>query len=86
MDYASSVGTDGTVYLVRSGSKCGQDVRLRAISPLGVDSLLVLFGAGVDVIGTSVNSTGTSDEVLYSKYRCSAGTSHADLYRVTNPL
>jgi hypothetical protein len=87
MDYASSVGTDGTVYLVRSGNtKCGVGVRLRAISPLGVDSLLVEFSPGVDVIETSTHSTGMSDEVLYGKYRCSAGSSHADLYQVTNPI
>jgi hypothetical protein len=88
MDYASSVGTDGTVYLVRSSNtpKCGNGARLRAISPLGVDSLLVEFSPGVDLTETSAHSTGTSDEVLYSKYRCSAGTSHADLYQVTNPI
>lgn len=86
LDYAGSVGTDGTVYLVRSGPKCGQEVRLRAISPLGVDTLLVQFAAGVDVTETSTHSTGTSDEVLYGKYKCSAGSSHTDLYRVTNPV
>ena len=86
LDYASSVGTDGTVYLIRSGSACGAGVRLRAISPTGDDTLLVQFSSGVDVTETDVHSTGTSDEVLYGKYRCSAGSSHADLYQVTNPI
>ena len=86
LDYDSSVGSDGTVYLVRSGHGCGLGTRLRAISPGGVDTLLVEFSPGVEVWSTHTYSTGTSDDVYYSKYRCSAGSSHADLYKVTNPI
>jgi hypothetical protein len=35
---------------------------------------------------TAPSISCTSDEVLYGKYRCSAGSSHADLYQVTNPI
>ena len=86
LDYDSSVGSDGTVYLVRSGHGCGLGTRLRAISPGGGDTLLVEFSPGVEVWSTHTYSTGTSDDVYYSKYRCSAGSSHADLYKVTNPI
>ncbi len=86
VDYAASVGSDGTVYLARSGQGCGLGVRLRAISPLGVDTPLVQFSSGVDIWSTSAYSTGTSDDVLYSKYRCKSGSASADLYKVTNPI
>jgi hypothetical protein len=87
LDYDSSVGSDGTVYLVRSGHGCGLGTRLRAISPGTLtDTLLVQFSPGVEVWSTRTWSSGTSDDVYYSKYRCSAGSSHADLYKVTNPI
>jgi hypothetical protein len=86
MDYASSVGNDGTIYLIRSGHACGEGVRLRAVSPGGVDTLLVQFSPGVDITETSAHSTGTADEVLYGRYHCKTGSAKADLYQVTNPI
>jgi hypothetical protein len=86
LHYASSVGSDGTVYLARSGHGCGLGTRLRSVSAAGVDSVLVEFSSGVEAWSTSAHSTGTSDDVYYSRYRCSAGALHADLYKVTNPI
>ncbi len=84
VDYASSVGSDGTVFYARSGTACGAAVRLRSYTLGGVDSLLVEFKNGVDVQSTNTYSGTTADEVYYSKYTCRVF--HADLYKVSSPL
>ncbi len=84
VDYASSVGSDGTVFYARSGTACGAAVRLRSYTLGGVDSLLVEFKNGVDVQSTNTYSGTTSDDVYYSKYTCKVF--RADLYKVSSPL
>jgi hypothetical protein len=84
VDYASSVGADGTVFFARSGHGCGASVRLRSYTLGGADSLLVAFQNGIDVNSTNTYSGATADDVYYSKYRCRAST--YDLYKVSSPL
>ena len=84
VDYAASVGSDGTVFYARSGRACGAAVRLRSYTLAGADSLLVEFKNGVDVQSTNTYSGTTADEVYYSKYTCKVF--HADLYKVSSPL
>ena len=80
VDYASSVGSDGTVFYARSGAA----VRLRSYTLGGVDALLVEFKNGVDVQSTNTYSGTRADEVYYSKYICRVF--HGDVYWVSSPL
>ena len=84
LDYASSVGADGTVFYARSGPDCGASARLRSYSLGGIDSLLVEFKPGVDVNSTTAYSGTTSDDVYYSKVVCSRN--QYDLFKVSSPL
>ena len=84
VDYASSVGADGTVFYARSGPHCGAGVRLRSRSLDGIDSLLVEFKPGIDVNSTNTYSGTTSDDVYYSKVSCSRN--QYDLFKVSSPL
>jgi hypothetical protein len=84
VDYASSVGADGTVFFARSGPACGAEVRLRSYTLGGVDTLMVMFKRGVDVWSTNTYSGTTADDVYYSKYPCARF--QADLYKVSSPL
>ena len=84
VDYASSVGADGTVFYARSGRNCGASVRLRAYTLAGADSLLVEFKDGVDVLSSNTYSGTTADDVYYAKFPCKSG--QTDLYKISSPL
>ena len=85
----SSIASDGTVYYTESTAapqifSCGQQARLVEQPPGSAPPKVIRsFSRGIDAFSTSVDDTGPSTVVLYTRVNCR--TSATDVYKVTVP-
>jgi hypothetical protein len=80
---AASVNPAGTVYLGRSGMRCGKNAVLRKQPLVGAATTLVNFADGHDIYSTYALDNGdTTTDVYYDPWRC--GT-QANVVKLTDP-
>ena len=70
--YGSSIGEDGTLYYVRSGSGCGANVRLMRTDGGGTQ-LLVDLPDRRDIFTTYASDEGLQTQVYYDRVGCGSG-------------
>jgi hypothetical protein len=86
--YAGAVTPTGAVYLVRSGPRCGEKVKIvrydEARSDPALGTVVAALPSGVDIAFAfaRVNAVGSVD-VFYDRVNCSTG--RFDIYKVTDP-
>jgi hypothetical protein len=86
--YAGAVTSTGAVYLVRSGPKCGQQVRIVRYDParsdpqLGTIRALLPQGYDIAISHARENPNGSVD-VFYDRVNCSTGK--FNIIKVTDP-
>jgi hypothetical protein len=86
--YAGAVTSAGAVYLVRSGPRCGEKVKIVRYDTARSDpSLGTVVGAlpsGFDIVfAFARENVGGSVDVFYDRVNCSTG--RFDIYKVTDP-
>jgi hypothetical protein len=84
--FGSSVASDGTVYLVRSGPGCGNGVRIVRFrtgdGPYG--RIVARLREGRDMLSTyAAEQPGGSVEVFYDRIICR--TKQTDIFKITDP-
>ncbi len=83
-EYAPSVSTDGTVYYMHSGRKCGEAVKLVKKAIGQPETILNTFNPGIDVPDTNATADATSGTDVYiQRLNCKANTD--DVFRVVDP-
>jgi hypothetical protein len=86
--YAGAVTATGAVYLVRSGPRCGERVRIVRYDPARPDpqfgTIVAALPRGIDVAiaHAQANADGSVD-VFYDRVNCNTG--RFDIYKVTDP-
>jgi hypothetical protein len=80
--YAASVTSAGTVYLARSGSKCGSSVRLMRYPDGGPASRLLRFPLGVDLRFTYALDTSGGAVLFHDRVKCKPDA--WDVYKVND--
>jgi Tol biopolymer transport system component len=82
--YASAVTPDGTVYLTRSGRRCGQSVRLvrYGASDPPTGTVIASLPAGRDLASTFARVNPSSTDLFYDRGTCSP--IRMDIYKVTD--
>jgi Tol biopolymer transport system component len=87
--YAPSVTSTGTTYLVHSGSACGQSVELVRVPLGGAETPITPAANGHDIDSTYVDDSAgpTNVPVLYSRGVCNASgfVVKNDIYKVVDP-
>ena len=86
--YAGVVSPDGAVYLVRSGPRCGERVRIVRYDAARADGTYGTIVAGLpsgrDIAFAFLREQfGGARDVLYDRVNCSTG--RFDVYKVTDP-
>jgi hypothetical protein len=86
--YAGAVTSTGAVYLVRSGPKCGQQVRIVRYDPAVPDpqlgTIVAVIAQGYDIaISHARENPGGSVDVFYDRVNCSTGK--FNIIKVTDP-
>ncbi len=83
-EYAPSVSTDGTVYYLHAGRKCGEAVKLVKKAIGQPETILNTFNPGIDIFSTDATADATSGTDVYlEKYNCKRATS--DIHKVVDP-
>jgi hypothetical protein len=87
LDYLSSIGADGTVYFLRSGSACGNHVTFESYSPGGVLTRLGSMLAGRDGGDEMfvVAQVDGSTSLYFDSYRCTASNANGNIYLLNVP-
>jgi Tol biopolymer transport system component len=85
--YAPSVASTGTTYLVHSGNACGQTVELVKVPLAGTETAITQPASGHDVDSTYVDDSSSPTNVLYSRGVCNASgfVVKNDIYKVVDP-
>jgi hypothetical protein len=75
---------NGFVYFVRSGSGCGNDVRIRRapIGSLGASTVVLALPDGFDTGRLSIEVDGANLDLIYDRLNCGAGS--GNIYEVLN--
>jgi hypothetical protein len=83
--HGPSVAEDGTVYLIRSGLRCGAAVRLVRYPLGGPATVITALPSGRDSYHTYADDDrgDTSASVYFERYRCSSG--RWDVLKVVDP-
>jgi hypothetical protein len=86
--YAGGVAPDGDVYLVRSGPRCGERVRIVRYDPDRLDgtfgTVVASLPAGRDIAFAFVREQfGGARDVLYDRVNCNTGK--FDIFKITDP-
>jgi hypothetical protein len=71
--YAPSVGSDGTVYFVRSGNGCGTRLKFVAYPPGGPSTVLTNLPDDREISSTYVDSSGVDPRIYYDRVNCRTG-------------
>jgi hypothetical protein len=86
--YAGAVTSTGAVYLVRSGPRCGERVRIVRYDEARVDpefgTTVAALPSGFDIVFAYVREdTLGNRDVFYDRVNCNTG--RFDIYKVTDP-
>jgi hypothetical protein len=86
--YAGAVTSTGAVYLVRSGPRCGEKVKIvrydAAHSDPALGTVVAALPSGFDIaFAFARENPGGSVDVFYDRVKCSTG--RFDIYKVTDP-
>jgi hypothetical protein len=85
--YAGAVTPTGAVYLVRSGPRCGEQVRIvrydEAHSDPALGTVVAALPSGVDIAFAFARVNASSVDVFYDRVNCSTG--RFDIYKITDP-
>jgi hypothetical protein len=82
LDYVSSIGSDGTVYFLRSRAGCGNHVRFESYTTAGVLTALASMPAGRDA-GDEMFAAPQPDgstSLYFDSYRCTATNANGNIY------
>jgi streptogramin lyase len=80
-DYAPTILADGTVYFIRGGANCGENIRLMRWVRNGVPQVVARLPGQLDVDSIDITRIGTVTWVYAALYSCVNGGPSEDIYR-----